>query len=1201
MAVSLKQFVENLAQSGLFTAEELAAFQQGLPLDQRPQKAQDLARELHKAGRLTKYQAGLVYQGKTKGLVLGDYVIQDEIGAGGMGQVFKAWRRDMERTVALKILPAKAMGSPEAVERFRREVKAAARLEHPNIVTAYDAGEAEGVHFLVMQCVDGKDLAHVLAERGPLPVEEAVDCVVQAARGLEYAHEQGVVHRDIKTANLLRDQRGTVKILDMGLARIDQPPDPRGQTAPEALTESGQVMGTYDYMAPEQAQDTHGADHRADIYSLGCTLFRLLINERPYHGDTPVATLLAHCQAPIPSLCELREEVPPELDAVVQKMLAKDPADRQQSMGEVITELEACIRPAAPPVPEPPTPPPVEQPATSSSSDSALKAFLRKLSGGAVAAQPKPTISAEETAQLQQEQDTGVLAGRRAPSPVAQKKTLPWLGIGGGIVAAVLILAVSFALLGRGGPEQKESPKVTQTEDDEKKPPETARLTTDQSETCLLIQWPESERGDAKLEIDGRPFDLAGADIQSDQKHLKIPTDPGSHRIWIARRGFAPYEVQVAISEGQSLEMKPEWQAAPGLVERAEPGPEPSVAKPEAQPTTPEPSQMAEESPPSQTGPEPPKPEVSELNPEEEKRLAAEQGYTDALAPAEEMVAAWKFRDALAELGKMQFEEEDFAARLASRRQQVGQLAQLKSRIIDKLNSADPPVTKANLKIRGVGGDIVKADEEGITAKLKAKTETRAWNDLGEQSTEPLLGLVIDPQKSEDLLTAGLLAMACKNTSLAEGYFDHARQLGVDIGPYLAPLAQTAFTRARELLGEGQFSEADEILKNVHAEYSGIPWFATNRSALTAAQAEAKQGIYEAEAEKLYAEAVKLFEKEQLFDVKPLVERLKIDYADSHAVADAARQPSFAEMEKAVAELGRFITVRQDGKGDFTSIQAAIDVAPPNSLIEIQDNGPYNEEIHIRQEGLTLRGVRGCWPIITSVGRLTAFPRLVVASARGTKIERLVLTHGGGAGSDQALLTGEFRVCSAILWGRDSANTLRGSLDFETCVLHVYLYAGSHVVARDCFWLGGEIHPASSFALTNVVVSKLDHMRLDSYHQIELRSCTICVPVQVRASGVRLFDSILPSVQSSQNDTIVQFCDVYENPPFIEKASPGKGCFSQNPQLANPSLLDYRLLPTSPCIGKASDGGDIGCRYTPTMIEVLQKALELRAQGIIKF
>ncbi|MFC1597236.1 protein kinase, partial [Planctomycetota bacterium] len=1156
MAVSLEQFVENLVRSGLFTADEVAAFQQTLPADRQPQNPQDLARELHKAGRLTRYQAAQVFQGKTKGLVLGDYVIQDEIGAGGMGQVFKAWRRDMERTVALKILPAKAMGSPEAIERFRREVKAAARLEHPNIVTAHDAGEAEDIHFLVMQYIDGKDLAHVVAERGPLPVEEAVDYTIQAAKGLECAHEQGVIHRDVKPGNLLLDRKGTVKILDMGLARIDQPPDPRAQTAPEALTESGQVMGTYDYMAPEQAQDTHGADHRADIYALGCTLFRLLTGQKPYQGDTPVTVLLAHCQAPIPSLCELREEVSPELDGVVQKMLAKDPANRQQSMEEVITELEACIRPAAPPVPEPPTPPPAGSPAaSSSSSDSALKAFLRRLSGGAVAAQATPTIAAEETAQVQREQETSVLAGQGAAPPASEKKTLPWLAIGGGIVAAVLILVVSFALLGRGGPEQDKGREVAQGEQKKDKLPETSQPTTDQSETCLLIQWPESERGDAKLEIDGVSLDLLSSDIQSDQKHLKIPTDPGSHRIWIARRGFAPYEVQVAVNAGQDLEIKPEWEPAPGLAEGPEPGSEQAAAEPGTRPTTPEPSQMAEERPPSQPEPETPKPDASQLDPEEEKRLAAEQRYTEALAPSEEMVAAWKFRDALSELEKLSFEEKAFAARLASRREQVGQLAQLKSRIIEALNTADPPVTKADLKIRGVGGDIVKADENGITAQLKTKTETRAWNDLGEQSTEPLLRLVIDPQKPEDLLAAGLLAMACKDTSLAESYFDQARQLGVDIGPYLAPLVQTAFARAGELLEKGQFAEADALLMNVEAEYSETPWFATHRRALMAARTEAKQGIYEAEAEKLYTEAAELFEKEQLFDVKAIVEKLKGGYADSQAVTDAVRQPLFAEMDKAVADLGQFITVRQDGEGDFTSIQAAIDAAPPNSLIEIGDNGTYNEQIEISTESLTLRGREGRWPVITSVGPNTHFGVLLAVRGPAT-LERVVLLHHGSAGSrvHTVFFSGQVQVRSSVISGpRMHGVGSRNSVAVvENSVVLSDTHAGSYgytLIAKDSLLLGRTTY---TLTLDNVLVKQ---RTLDlSLPNCALHGSTVAGQVvTVDSRDAVIADSIVPLVDASRPETRVEHCNAYGHPAFANKAKPGKGCISQKPQFRDPA------------------------------------------------
>ena len=187
--------------------------------------------------------------------------------------------------------------------RFQREAKAAAKLNHPNIVTAYDADQANGVHFLVMEYVDGKDLSVLVKKNGPLPVGKAVNYILQAARGLEFAHKHGVIHRDIKPANLLLNAEGTVKILDMGLARVES----TGTAATQAeLTGTGAVMGTVDYMAPEQGVSTHSADARADIYSLGCTLHYLLIGRAAYDGENVSAKLVAHHTHPIPNLRQLR-------------------------------------------------------------------------------------------------------------------------------------------------------------------------------------------------------------------------------------------------------------------------------------------------------------------------------------------------------------------------------------------------------------------------------------------------------------------------------------------------------------------------------------------------------------------------------------------------------------------------------------------------------------------------------------------------------------------------------------------------------------------------------------------------------------------------------------------------------------------------------------------------------------------------------
>jgi len=209
MPISLEQFTKNLTDSGVMTNEVVASFITTLPADAKPADGEQLAKRLVREKKISAYQAQVVYSGKGKSLTMGGYFVLDKLGQGGMGMVLKAEHRMMKRLVAIKVLSPAVTKTKEAQQRFQREVEAAARLTHPNIVGAFDAGESNGSPFLVMEYVPGDDLSAIVKKKGPLAVDQAIDCIVQAARGLEFAHSQGVIHRDIKPANLLLDTKGS--------------------------------------------------------------------------------------------------------------------------------------------------------------------------------------------------------------------------------------------------------------------------------------------------------------------------------------------------------------------------------------------------------------------------------------------------------------------------------------------------------------------------------------------------------------------------------------------------------------------------------------------------------------------------------------------------------------------------------------------------------------------------------------------------------------------------------------------------------------------------------------------------------------------------------------------------------------------------------------------------------------------------------
>lgn len=271
---------------------------------------------------------------------IGQYKLVRKLGQGGMGAVFEGIQESLDRRVAIKILPAQFMRDPAFVERFKREAKAAARLNHPSIVTIHEIGEDQGFHFFSMELVDGQSLQQRLESQGPLAVSEAVSLMLQAIRGLSHAWDQQIVHRDIKPDNLMLTKAGILKITDLGLARVREEMG--------TMTQTGAGMGTPYYMSPEQGCNAKDADLRSDVYSLGATFYHLLTGRVPFEGSSPIEVAIKVATAAFPPVREVRPDTPPAVATVIEKMLARKPDDRFQNAAELLKAIESLSQPAQP-------------------------------------------------------------------------------------------------------------------------------------------------------------------------------------------------------------------------------------------------------------------------------------------------------------------------------------------------------------------------------------------------------------------------------------------------------------------------------------------------------------------------------------------------------------------------------------------------------------------------------------------------------------------------------------------------------------------------------------------------------------------------------------------------------------------------------------------------------------------------------------
>jgi serine/threonine-protein kinase len=331
------ELLRNIEKAGILSDRQIDEIRTKLRVGDYPYDTEQLARRLVRDRLLTEYQATRLLKNKPYGLSIGKYVILEKVGSGSMGRVYKARHQLMGRLVAIKIVAPEIASNARVVARFQREMKMVGRLDHPNVVRAYDADQVGPSLYIVMEYVLGQSLSHLQRAHGPLPPMDVVRYAIEAARGLGHAHQQGIVHRDVKPSNLLLGEDGRIRVLDLGLGVLQE-----ADTHASFATADGIAVGTIDYMSPEQACGRE-LDGRSDLYSLGCAMYQLISGQRPFTGESEVERLGKRINGtPVP-IDELVPGLPSGLSQVMSKLLANKPSARYQTAEEVADALEAVL------------------------------------------------------------------------------------------------------------------------------------------------------------------------------------------------------------------------------------------------------------------------------------------------------------------------------------------------------------------------------------------------------------------------------------------------------------------------------------------------------------------------------------------------------------------------------------------------------------------------------------------------------------------------------------------------------------------------------------------------------------------------------------------------------------------------------------------------------------------------------------------
>jgi len=601
---------------------------------------------------------------------------------------------------------------------------------------------------------------------------------------------------------------------------------------------------------------------------------------------------------------------------------------------------------------------------------------------------------------------------------------------------------------------------------------------------------------------------------------------------------------------------------------------------------------------------QPEKPPAPLVSPDQLRQQQLDAQFAQAMQAVEGRLRTWDFRGAVDESQKVHFDVPALTARLAERRAQIQRLADFKDRLVTGLNKADPPFQKTELGLRGLNGDLQHADEKGITIVLvNEKRESMAWPEFGfkgaQKVAQKLRQRNEEPENADDWLAVGLLGMAASDLPTAERAFDKAASLGADAASFHGTLAAIELAKARDLLLQQKYPEAESVTTALTQKYGSTPWFAANRSAVEAIGVAAARGRHEGEAETLFAQAAAVLQRDEPFELRPLVRRLQDQFADSLVVADPQRKPSFAEMQRAVADLGPLIRVKKDGSANAKTIQEAVDAAAPRAMILIEDAGPYAEQINVPlgKDGLTIRGKKGVMPVLTTTAAKENYIDHVVVHAPQIRFQSLVILHTGIAA----------KMGTAIL-GDDTAVVLRdaivvggvhcGRLDAQCGLIVGNLVPSGSVTARNSILFGHLRGGRAPCSLQNVLCwGESFALGRDS----EVRHATLAGTLHLMGMANVVENSIFESVRAPKAGNRIEHCNAYGDAPYEGEAAPGDACTKLDPKFVDPKLGHFHLLPASPCRNAASDHTDLGFTFPPDAVELLRQVSELHKSGMIKF